>query len=69
MPQYGGYCAWAVSQNYIASAHPDAWTVVDGKLYLNYLKGVQELWVAGGVDILIAQGIRNWLAIREDFLD
>ena len=34
--QFGGYCAWAVSQGYTASADPEAWRIVDGKLYLNY---------------------------------
>ena len=63
-PQYGGYCAWAVSQNYTASTDPDAWKIVDGKLYLNYSKSVQEQWVAGGVETPIAQGDRNWPAIR-----
>ncbi len=35
-PQYGGYCAYAVSKGYTAKGEPLAWTVVDGKLYLNY---------------------------------
>ncbi len=35
-PQYGGYCAWAVSQGYTASGDPTVWKVVGGKLYLNY---------------------------------
>ncbi|MEM9332204.1 MAG: YHS domain-containing (seleno)protein [Pseudomonadota bacterium] len=43
-PQYGGYCAWAVSQGYTASTVPDAWAIVDGKLYLNYNKSVQQQW-------------------------
>ena len=36
MPQYGGYCAWAVSQGKTASADPSQWTIENGKLYLNY---------------------------------
>lgn len=44
-PQYGGYCAWAVSQGYTASSVPEAWRIVDGKLYLNYSVGVQRTWV------------------------
>ena len=44
-PQYGGYCAWAVAQGYTASSDPQAWRIVDGKLYLNYSKGVQQNWV------------------------
>lgn len=43
-PQYGGYCAWAVSQGYTASGSPTNWTVRDGKLYLNYNDKVQETW-------------------------
>lgn len=43
-PQYGGYCAWAVSQGYTASADPDVWRIVDGKLYLNYSRAVQQKW-------------------------
>ena len=43
-PQYGGYCAWAVSQGYTASTDPTAWRIVDGKLYLNYSHGVQAQW-------------------------
>lgn len=34
-PQFGGYCAWAVSQGYTAPTVPEAWTIHDGKLYLN----------------------------------
>ena len=35
-PQYGGYCAWAVSQGYTAKGDPNHWKIVDGKLFLNY---------------------------------
>ena len=43
-PQYGGYCAWAVAQGYTASTDPQAWRIVDKKLYLNYSKGIQRRW-------------------------
>lgn len=43
-PQYGGYCAWAVSQGYTAKADPEAWKIVGGKLYLNYDAKVQKQW-------------------------
>ncbi|MEL7545895.1 MAG: YHS domain-containing (seleno)protein [Pseudomonadota bacterium] len=45
-PQYGGYCAWAVSQGYTAKGDADHWAIVDGKLYLNYNRSVQEDWNA-----------------------
>ncbi len=44
IPAYGGYCAYAVAKGSTASADPEAFTVVDGKLYLNYSKGIQSKW-------------------------
>jgi hypothetical protein len=58
-PQYGGYCAWAVSQNYTAKGDPNAWTISNGKLYLNYNKSVQSTWekdIPGNV----TKGDTNW---------
>jgi YHS domain-containing protein len=43
-PQYGGYCAYAVSQGGTAPIDPDAWKIVDGKLYLNVNKSIQQRW-------------------------
>jgi len=65
-PQYGGYCAWAVSQGYTASIDPAAWKIVDGKLYLNYSKGVQKQWQDGGIPKLIAAANANWPKLKKD---
>jgi len=43
-PQYGGYCAYAVAKGSTAKTDPQAWRVVNDKLYLNYSKGVQSTW-------------------------
>jgi YHS domain-containing protein len=43
-PQYGGYCAYAVAQGYTADIDPSAWSIVDGKLYLNYSLRIRERW-------------------------
>ncbi len=43
-PQYGGYCAKAVSEDQTADIDPEAWKIVDGKLYLNYSLKVRRLW-------------------------
>jgi len=43
-PQYGGYCAFAVAKNDTADIEPDAFTLVDGKLYLNYDQDIQATW-------------------------
>lgn len=61
-PQYGGYCAWAVSQNYTARGNPMNWAIVDGKLYLNYNDEIQERW---NKDIpgFIQAGDKNWPSV------
>ncbi|MDH3672501.1 MAG: YHS domain-containing protein [Gammaproteobacteria bacterium] len=43
-PQYGGYCAYAVSRGYTASTVPEAWSIIDDKLYLNYSLDVRKRW-------------------------
>ncbi len=43
-PQYGGYCAYAVSKGATANTEPEAWTIVNGKLYLNFSLSVQKRW-------------------------
>ncbi|CAN1543700.1 hypothetical protein MCEMSEM23_01872 [Rhabdaerophilaceae bacterium] len=58
-PQFGGYCSWAVSQGYTASADPEAWAIRDGKLYLNYDKSIQERW-ATDIPGHIAKGNTHW---------
>ena len=62
-PQFGGYCAWAVSQGYTAPTDPNAWKVVDGKLYLNYSRDVQKKWESDQ-DNLIRKGQANWPTLR-----
>jgi len=44
LPQYGGYCAYAMSLNRIADIDPSRWAIVDGKLYLNNGHLAQSLW-------------------------
>jgi len=58
-PQYGGYCAYAVSKGATAKTEPDAWTIVEGKLYLNFNTEVRALWkldIPGN----IARANKNW---------
>lgn len=58
-PQYGGYCAYAVSEGYTASTTPKAWRIVDGKLYLNYSRRVQRIWERN-IPERISNGNANW---------
>lgn len=43
-PQYGGYCAYAMSDGRLVGVDEDAFTIVDGKLYLNYSNSVMKEW-------------------------
>jgi len=58
-PQFGGYCAYGVSEGHKATTQPDAWTIVGGKLYLNYNKDVRELW-RKDMTAKIKQAEKNW---------
>jgi hypothetical protein len=63
-PQFGGYCAWAVANGYTASIDPEAWKIVDGKLYLNYDQDIQRKW-AQDIDGNIAKAEANWPGVLE----
>jgi YHS domain-containing protein len=63
-PQYGGYCAWAVSQGKTASGDPQYWKVVNNKLYLNYDADVQKKWEANIPDF-IQKANANWPKVLE----
>jgi YHS domain-containing protein len=63
-PQYGGYCSFAVSKGHTASIDPEAWRIVDGKLYLNYSKGVQKSW-AEDVPGNIQKADQNWPGLHK----
>lgn len=58
-PQYGGYCAWAISQGYTAKGDADHWKIVDGKLYLNYNKKIQEEWEQDQASFIV-EADTNW---------
>lgn len=58
-PQFGGYCAWAASQNTVAGIDPDQFTIIDGKLYLNYNEEVKNMWLVDTTKH-ISDGNQNW---------
>ena len=64
-PQFGGYCAWAVSKNYTANADPLAWKIIDGKLYLNYNRDIQKKWEVD-VEKRIEDACKNWPNLHRD---
>jgi hypothetical protein len=65
MPQYGGYCAYGVSKGYAVGIDPEAWKVVDGKLYLNYNQDVQKMWLED-VPGRVKKADENWPKILRE---
>ncbi|MFK8019183.1 MAG: YHS domain-containing (seleno)protein [Pseudomonadales bacterium] len=63
-PQYGGYCAYAVSQNSTAGIEPDQFTIINDKLYLNYNAKIQKKWTAKR-DEYISAADKNWPSVIE----
>ncbi len=64
MPQYGGYCAYAVSNGSTASSKPEYFTIYNDKLYLNYNKTVYSKWVKGK-DGYIDEANLKWPKIKK----
>ncbi len=62
-PQYGGYCAYGMAKGYKAPTEADAWTIVNGKLYLNYNKDVQKLWNVKQAEF-VKTADKNWPGIK-----
>ena len=64
-PQFGGYCAYAVSMDHVQPADPTIWSIVDDKLYLNLGPGAQAKWqddLSGN----IVRASNNWPAALID---
>jgi hypothetical protein len=67
-PQYGGHCADGVAYGDLTrNIDPQAWRIIDGKLYLNYDQGaaaeIEE------IDGQLGKSQQNWPAIRARLLD
>ncbi len=63
-PAYGGYCAYGVSRNHLVQIDPAAFAIVEGRLLLQYSKGVRNDFnkdVQGNV----AKADANWPALVE----
>ena len=63
-PQYDGYCAWALTENRKAITDPEAWKIVDGKLYLNCSQAAYEKWITD-IPGHIKKADENWLKMQK----
>lgn len=62
-PQFGGFCAMGVALDKKLDGDPEAWRVVDGKLYLNVNKDVQKKWLED-VPGNLTKATHNWPDIK-----
>lgn len=64
-PEFGGFCAYGMSEGYEAPVKPEAFTIVNNKLYLNYNLKVKEMWTKEQ-EVRIEKAIVNWEKIKKE---
>jgi YHS domain-containing protein len=64
-PQFGGFCAYGVSRNYKVKIEPEAWTILDDKLYLNYDLDVSKTWNKDPAGY-IKKANANWAKLKDE---
>lgn len=63
-PRYGGFCSGAMVLGSKVRSDPQAWKIIDGKLYLNYEKaGMEQFALDADKNIPIADA--NWAKLNE----
>ncbi len=60
IPQYGGYCAYAMSYGLVVSSDPYAFSIIEDKLYLNYSFSVRDKWLRK-TEQYIREGDQKWM--------
>lgn len=58
-PKFRGYCAYGMSMGKQVAADPQEWTIVDGRLYLNYNRKTRDIWREDQT-ALIKKAEKNW---------
>jgi hypothetical protein len=59
-PQFGGFCAFAVSKGFTATPVPSAWHIEDGRLYVFADEKVRDKWVATINEGSLERSRSNW---------
>lgn len=64
VPQYGGYCGYAVANNDTADIDPEAFVIQDGRLILQYSKSILAKW-QGDPKAYLSKADANWPKLVE----
>jgi len=68
-PQSTSYCSHALSEGYTAEVDViDGWTIIGGKLYLNWSRDVRDVFLAKQ-DTRVAKVAQNWPALLAGLAD
>ena len=67
-PRYGGYCSLGLAAGEYAIGDPEAWSIVDGKLYLTKATKFVEPW-REGQKAFIRHSEYNWKKNRDQLRD
>ena len=59
-PQFGGYCAFAVSSGFTATSNAPFWSINNGKLNLFFDKGAKQKWLAQIEKKILLRAENNW---------
>lgn len=62
-PQFGGHCANGLSKGKLVAADPEQWTIVDGKLYMNYSRQSRDTWRQNQASMIEAAE-KNWAGMQ-----
>ncbi len=63
-PQFGGFCAFGAAMGFKVPVIPEAWSIVDGKLYLNNSLAVQDRFSQDVPGYIRKAGL-NWEIIKD----
>ena len=63
-PRYGGFCSGGMSLGVKATINPEAWAIIDGRLYLAFSERTMKRFTSD-VDANIAKADANWKGLGE----
>lgn len=63
-PQYGGFCSWGAANGKLFDVDPvNGWTIVDGKLYLNFNADLNKTFTKDAA-MFIPKADKNWQSLN-----
>jgi hypothetical protein len=63
-PRYGGFCTVGLARGYLSTVDPEAWRIVDGRLFLTFMKKGQDIFqedIAGTIE----KAEKNWRTLGQ----